>query len=127
MDKEVKLVHHYYDSIKKESSQGIEIGKLINGQKNGLWKTFTNENNIFEERRYINGLMVGEIIVFYPNTNIINFQGEYSVNGNQTGEWKWFYENGNLNQIVNYKEGVFNGIWKHVSENGERIEERLYI
>lgn len=44
--------------------------------------------------------------------------GEYNSKGNRDGEWYFYYKNGVLKAVVNYKDGKFNGAYKDFYDNG---------
>lgn len=45
--------------------------------------------------------------------------GIYDANDEKTGEWKYFYNNGQLEEIGSYKSGERTGEWKFYYENGQ--------
>jgi antitoxin component YwqK of YwqJK toxin-antitoxin module len=55
---------------------------------------------------------------YYANGNI-EFSGFFTPNQGRFGEWKFYYENGNLKQIGNYKFDNISGEWKYYRENGD--------
>lgn len=55
---------------------------------------------------------------YYDNGNLES-QGK-TINGQETGKWKYFHSNGNLWQVGHFEEGKQNGEWKFYHENGNR-------
>ena len=43
-------------------------------------------------------------------------QGQKNAEGGQEGTWKYFDENGKLERIENYKNGIADGEWKYYEE-----------
>ena len=41
--------------------------------------------------------------------------------GKREGKWKYFYDNGNLKQVSNYKDGLREGIWFRLDIKGDTI------
>jgi antitoxin component YwqK of YwqJK toxin-antitoxin module len=63
----------------------------------------------------------------YPGTSLI--KEEYTVNekGERHGIAKEFYSNGNLEFVINYKNGIMHGFVKGYYENGKLRTEANYI
>ena len=77
----------------QENGRIKDIGKYIDGYKEGEWKEYSIRNN-----------------------NILNI-GKY-VNGNKEGEWKTYNKNGALIKEGKYLNGMRKGEWKDYSEYG---------
>lgn len=67
----------------------------------------------------------GKIEIMYENSKNIKTIG-YILNGFKSGEWYYFYENGNTQKIENYKYGELNGIYMSFYEDGN-LKETGYI
>ena len=48
------------------------------------------------------------------------------VDGFREGEWKWYFENGNVSSTVNFSGDKKNGRQIMWSESGEKTKEELY-
>ena len=47
-------------------------------------------------------------------------------NKKQDGVWKLYYENGQVKQEENWKDGYYEGLWKYFNENGQIMREVNY-
>jgi antitoxin component YwqK of YwqJK toxin-antitoxin module len=48
-------------------------------------------------------------------------------NGNRTGLWKWYYDNGELWYEGSFFNGNRDGLWKHYRKNGKLYHEVVYV
>ncbi|WP_168800780.1 toxin-antitoxin system YwqK family antitoxin [Psychroserpens sp. NJDZ02] len=91
-----------------------EITPYINGKIHGEWVKY-NENGILTIRTIIKNGDYSEshITGFYPNGQIsrIGFKNK--------GPYKWYFKNGQLKEINNYKDGQEHGENKKYYENGQ--------
>lgn len=67
-------------------------GKVYNGDKEGVWKTYHSNGRVLSE-------------------------GEY-IDGNRHGEWKYFYKDGKLRKKSNYLYGDLHGSYETYDEEG---------
>jgi len=120
-------------------------GNVINGQANGIWRTYYESGNIFVSANYMQGYLNGKAY-FYYNTNketklaeidykmdqIDGYYIEYYRNGNMKskieysdgqrhGECQYFHENGNLRLSSKYKKGKRTGKSTVYNEQGKKI------
>ena len=82
----------------------------------GLSKKILNGRNyyILDNEGYYNG----KIKILYDDSDKIRAEGQIEK-GLKSGEWKYYYENGNIEKIENYKFGELNGIFMYYYETGE--------
>ncbi len=105
--------------------------------KNGLGIAYDSLGNKFGEGNYKDNTQNG-FWTYYNKGGKIMAKGEY-VNGNETdlgnsgipkngriNLWSFYFENGNLKEESNYKEGKLNGPRKLYYENGNLKEESNY-
>ncbi len=57
----------------------------------------------------------------YYNNGNLREEGQLK-NGQGNGEWKYYYENGQLKSVGNYENGKKTGEWKYYLENGNLTE-----
>lgn len=88
-----------------------EIGHLKDGNEDGEWKLYWENGKIRWHRNYKNGILDGEWKMYYQNGNTSEL-GQYT-NGKRNGEWKLFYENGKFWRSENYKNGKKNVVSKN--------------
>jgi len=92
----------------------------INGKEYTLDAFYYDNRNIYslgnfkDEKKTIN---VGPWIIFYSNT-VVNAEGTFDNNGQKTGEWKYYYDDGVLKEVSNYKGGKADGPAKVYHPNG---------
>jgi hypothetical protein len=70
---------------------------------------------------YEGRLLHGAYSEFY-NDNNIKQKGEFK-NGLRSGEWKSWYQNGNLQEITHWKDGRLSGSFTRYSEDGKITED----
>jgi antitoxin component YwqK of YwqJK toxin-antitoxin module len=110
-DKKGRMVEDYYVS-KDGSKEGkykswdyededndctIEIGQYKDDEQDGKWLSTNSKNIILKEDYYSEGTSIGESKAYYPSQKLRSI-GSY-VNGTLHGEWKYYYEDGNLEMI----------------------------
>ncbi|HQQ12452.1 MAG TPA: hypothetical protein PK855_04780 [Bacteroidales bacterium] len=78
----------YYPSGKKQME-----GRLVNGQRDGLWKYYYEDGTLWSEGAYKNGIRHGKSKLFYPGGQK-KMEGTYK-DGNRNNDWIWWDEDGN--------------------------------
>ncbi len=81
----------------------IEKGYYENGQKSGLWIIKDSIWNEYEETYYLHGEETGSFKSFYINGQLES-EGQKN-NSSKEGLWKYYDPNGNLISECSYKEG----------------------
>jgi antitoxin component YwqK of YwqJK toxin-antitoxin module len=136
-----------------------EAGKLVERYtidprtklKDGLHETFfTTTGGKSEESTYKVGVLHGEQIFYYETGQVMerrifdkdgNFSGSFKSyhenghlksegqyeNGSMVGKWKFFYRSGNVKEIIHYKNNVENGPFIEYYENGKVSAEGTYM
>ncbi len=110
-----------------ENGKLKEIKPYVNNLIHGEWKEY-NKEGILIERTRIERQDFTKLhkTYFYANGQIKNIG--YTNNGiNKYGVWKRYYENGQLEEITNYKEGKEDGRWEKYYENGQIKTEGQYV
>ncbi|WP_347065416.1 hypothetical protein [Flavobacterium sp. WV_118_3] len=90
------------------TNDGYEIGRLINGEKTGIWKFFNNDNILVKVSNYNNGKLDGVTTSYYLTGSV--YSVGYYKNGIPSGNMSVFYEDGKLNFSDNYHNGKKEGI-----------------
>ncbi len=68
------------------------------------------------------------VIEYYPNKKIklkqecILYNKKKTLHGSTTA----FYENGNIKEVLEYKNGMLNGIQRYYDENGNLIKKEVF-
>ncbi len=115
-----------YSGLIKDTISGKIIEyEVVNGKKNGVFKTYY-KNGILEMMGTIeNNLNQGKWSYYYPSGNIES-EG-YFKDDLPTGLWKWYHENGNLREEGTFEKGNREGKWILYDLNGDKIEEKYFI
>jgi len=98
-----KVVHYDHDEI-----EGVYISYYNSGQ--------------LEEKGYkVNDIFTGEYEHYYSNGHLIE-KGTYTYNGEKTGLWVTFYENGKPKSKGSYNNGKKVGKWLDWNEQGKKVK-----
>ncbi len=79
---------HYYPSGQKK----IE-GHIVNGKREGLWKSFYENGDLWSVGEFTNDRRHGKAYLYYPGGKK-KMEGTYR-NGQRTNDWQWWDEEGN--------------------------------
>lgn len=91
--------------------QGRIIGKGIideNGLKQGPWQEFYLTGRLQAEGSYTNDEKTG-LWKYYFENGILEQIGAYDSKGLAKGEWKWYYPNKQLRRVENFYEDINQG------------------
>lgn len=80
---------HYYSNGNKQLE-----GPLLNGSREGVWKSWYENGSLWSEGQYVNGIRQGEAVVYYPNGEMM-YKGQYT-NDRRSGLWRSYDEQGKL-------------------------------
>lgn len=124
-----------------------QTGKFSNGKYTGIWNWYYPDGSKWREEEYVNGRLEGLYLEYDKLGNIIA-EGEYFdgekeglwtykvgdhkevgkyVTGLRDGEWKYYYDNGNLSFEGNYVQGNPDGKHQLYYDNELLKEERIYV
>lgn len=95
---------YYYDEKKKKKKY---ISNFKNGQLNGRFLAFHENNKIKAEINFINGKKNGECSVYYPN-GTLKYKINY-INGLFNGQFIEYYKNGRVKRKLNFINSFFDG------------------
>lgn len=97
-----------------------ETGKMINGEKDGIWTTYYENGNIESKGGYSNDEKKGEWKYYYENGNLKE-EGVY-LHNKRVSKWQTYYEDGTtlyeIGSYGGYDAGGKNGVWKIFHRNG---------
>lgn len=111
---------HYSEKGKLKVIETYSKGKMV-----GLYKEFNDNEEVIKECEYLDSKTLCNtykyIKTYYSNNTL---KEEYKIkNGNMVdGEWKVYYENGQLKSLQEYKDNSPFGTWIKYSESGELLE-----
>lgn len=92
-------------------------GVYVDGEKNGIWRSYYKNGNIKSEITYVNGVKRGYAKIFYEDGQIAE-EGTW-MEDKWTGKYKSYYKNGKLSYVWNYnEEGDRCGYQKYYYDNG---------
>jgi uncharacterized protein len=117
-----------------ESGNIKTIGSYKNNIPEGVRRDYKQDGTIESAKIFRNGSIIGDGIVDekgfkqgnwkeYYETGELKAEGNYK-NNEKTGLWKWYYVNGKLDQIGSFGQGEMpEGDWKWYYENGRILME----
>ena len=137
--------------VEKMNEDGVlaEMGYLQNGLKTGVWTTYWNDGKRIKSlEHYLNGKKNGPFMRFndrnrildishYLNDELHGYHVTYSWgspskeiiynHGKINGEMRVYYDkNGKLQKLVNFNNGVQDGVFKQYDFEGNLILEYMY-
>ncbi|HCW09060.1 MAG TPA: hypothetical protein DGG95_17015 [Cytophagales bacterium] len=117
-----------------------ETGKIVQGKRVGIWKTFSSQKKLLEEGEFKNGMYyVINSWSFNGKPMVVNGDGEYEnyhndstglvkeggkiVKGLRTHEWEVLSMEKNVVQKSNYMNGLLEGNFQTLFESGQASAE----
>lgn len=97
--------------------------EVVNGKKNGSFKTYYLNGQIEKLGYIINNRNEGEWKYYFPNGQIESF-GSFRKDLPE-GKWEFYYENGIKKCEGDYKQGKRKGEWIYYDEKGKIINRLL--
>jgi len=113
---------HYKNQV-KDSGVSVEDNKLVfykygtRIHKNGVWKSYHENEKLKEIGEYENGLRVGLWKTYRKNGNLWKV-GQYNSTNKATGKWKQYHNNGKIATVYEYNNNVGHKIESY-DENGK--------
>jgi len=114
--------HHQGEAIlvTKRMPNGITkvVGATIDGKKEGMWIEFDDSGRISSSYTYVNDSLLGEEISYWENGKI---SSRRYLKGNEIqGEWAQYYDfdKNKIAQKGSYKNGEKTGVWEYYIEDG---------
>jgi len=95
------------------------------GYKQGKWKEFYPSGQLKAEGEYLNDRKSGPWRFFHLNGKDEQI-GQYTKDGKPTGDWKWFYESGNILREESFIKGNLEGLMIEYSDSGNIITKGNY-
>ncbi|MEA2043037.1 MAG: DUF3352 domain-containing protein [Bacteroidota bacterium] len=137
------------DTFYSEKHLGTEKlkieGRIKDGHKVGIWKSYYQSGNIESAVNYEEGLVAGEIyffydspqkirkaVVVYEDDQQIETYNEFHTNGARRltmeyddgkpdGDATYYFRTGKINIEGDYRDGQKHGRWKYYDEKGDKI------
>ena len=92
--------------------------------KHGIFSRFTSDGKLAEKSEYVNNELHGKQEFFYPNGQVLEMV--HYKNGKHDGVFKSFFENGKVEQEGIYVDGALNGEFKGYYDSGQLKEVLTY-
>lgn len=132
----------YYKSFFEDGTLSDE-GKVQNGQRIGIWKTYYPNGKLMEEGTYVDRIFKlnnsffedgsehiksgnGYYTIHFDNSDVTYMEGEYK-DGYKHGVWKTYYQSGVIANVINYENGKNHGHATTYFENGNVQTEGDFI
>ena len=80
-----------------------EMGKYVNGKKEGLWKSWYENGQLKNKGNWKNDRRDGQRIEYYKNSQVK--EEVFHRNGIPTGKWVYYNPDGTISKEIFYKEG----------------------
>lgn len=131
---ELKSKENYLKGVKEgvwslyhENGKLKEIVPYKNNKIHGVWTIYNDEGILTGKTQINNGNFKELHKTFYHSNGQISAIGNTDGIGNNYGEWKYYYENGSLKEINNYKDGKEDGKNIKYYKNGQLKFEGQHI
>ena len=98
-------------------------GQIKNGKKEGFWKEYHDNGQLFEKIYFKNGNR--ETYEKYYKSGLLDGKGNFK-HGNLDGLWSWYHENGNLHTSRTYTNGVKQGLEEWFNTDGSLQSSSIY-
>ncbi len=148
--KQGKWVFYGKDQPEKgyPDSGKISEGPFLNDRKNGVWVLYYNDGKTPKTKgTYVNNRPDGDFVKYYPNgkvkaegtfnkrfyvdslkryneDGVLVYEGNHNLKGGETGEIKYYYDNGNPQFVYHAENGVPKGEAVRYWPNGD-VKERI--
>ena len=116
----VMSITGYHNGVKEGAAVELDNrGQLLerftyhNGKLHGPYTKY-NRSRVKETKNYANGVLEGEVKVYYDNAKVM--EESFYKNGKREGIARWYDQDGNLSIEYEYKDGVW---LKDKEEEGE--------
>lgn len=118
------------------NAQVKSVGSYSKGVEEGVHRQFSEDGKVKSAVIYRKGRVIGDGIVDpegrrqgewkeYYETGELRAKGTYR-NNRREGEWVFYYRDGKVEQYGNYVKGLADGEWKWVHPNGNVWREEIF-
>ena len=118
-DKPVEKLQHFTSG--EVSRRHYEV----NGKKEGMMVDYYPGGKVHSERMFVNDKQTGRMLFYYPSGKMKEVQ-YFDKNGLKTSADSIFYEGGQLQMLMNFKEGKKDGYLRKYNEDGSLVFEAKY-
>jgi antitoxin component YwqK of YwqJK toxin-antitoxin module len=92
-------VYTYQKILYKDGALQME-GSLLDGKREGTWKSYFPDGSVWSETTFRAGVTNGPTLTNYSNGRL-RYKGQYT-DGEASGEWVWYDSLGGLNEQKNF-------------------------
>lgn len=118
------------------NAQVKSVGSYLKGVEEGVHRFFSEDGKVEDAKIYRQGKVAGEGIVDpegkrqgewkeYYETGELRARGKY-VNNRREGKWTFYYRDGKVEQQGHYSKGLSDGEWKWTYPSGNPWREENY-
>ena len=142
-NKDLAYVKKDMSLLNGKINDSLHKGEFVNGMKEGFHSIqylYTGKDTLFSnaEGQFKNNTYIGEWL-FYYQSGMLYTKGVYAgsngeskgstgvPNSEREGLWRFWHENGQLEQEGNYLNGEMEGLWRFWHENGQLSQEGNYL
>lgn len=98
----------------------------MNGKRQGLWKEYYRTGELRSQGKYVNSNPVGQW-KYYFTDKTVEIIGSFDQKGRKTGDWLWFYANGDTMISAHYEAGELDGEYVEYDEQGRVVSKGNYL
>lgn len=107
-----------------DENQVYETGLIKDGLREGRWLSYTETGLLMFEQDYLAGKESGEVKTYFASGSPA-MEGEYE-NGKRTGQWIWYNEDGTLSSSVKFVDDKKEGEQLIYDISGILVKEEMY-
>jgi antitoxin component YwqK of YwqJK toxin-antitoxin module len=131
-----------------QKNSTTSTGKLNGERKEGEWRYFYPSGKLMSVESFTNGALDGDVLYYFPNGALqgkeiwksgllqdsavyyfenerIDKRGTYR-NSQYAGKWYHYYESGELEKIIEYVDGLPEGLFVWFEKDGNKLQEGSY-
>jgi antitoxin component YwqK of YwqJK toxin-antitoxin module len=123
--KEIDTFKYYKLKNKKSVLSAIKIFNSENEFSNVIF--YASSGKIVSKGEMNGKNFIGKWIYYHKNSNLIMTAEYYNSEGKLEGERNVYFENGNVAEYANYKNGALYGVSKWFSESQRLLQESEYL
>lgn len=91
----------------------------------GLWELFYKDGRLLQTINYKNGKADGNVVMYYPGTNVKLLDCNYK-DAKLNGEYRKYFNSGLKMEVGNYKDGLKHGYYTYYNADGFKHAEGEY-
>jgi len=94
-------------------------GNIVNGNPDGLWRSYYPSGNISSSITYVRGMVNMQAIFYYDNVENVKLADAEFVQDKIEGLYREYYDNGARKTNITYKDGVMDGLVEFYYPTGD--------